>query len=262
MIKTAWIPDLSKGLTGDQSDFDAAWPADGTGMTIVDDPILGSTRKVIKMVCLDSYVSPMTPTENPRLQLEGPGIINNGDEFWTGMSVLIPTDKNLYPVLPADGWLGFQGIWGAPYQGSSPWRWLTLPMNDGTSENRMTIDRNATYNWDKPWQMRPVLRGRWIDMVWHGVHSNSTVVAPDGSMEGFYEIYVNIGDGNGLVQQTLNNGQKRIYMQTRADGQNGGPNHMSVTSYRLKGMFASATHWVGGIALGRSMDEVNPRSYG
>lgn len=47
-----------------------------------------------------------------------------------------------------------------------------------------------------------------------------------------------------------------------ADGQNGGPNHMSVTSYRLKGMFASSTHWVGGIALGRSMDEVNPRSYG
>ena len=246
-LPKAWIPDFASGITvgsGD-ADFAARWPVD-RGIDVVTDPIRGD-RKVIRFTCLDSYVAPMTPTENPRCQLEGPALIGEGTEFWAAQGLYFPADRSVYPdVTQSDGWIGFQGIWGPPWQGSSPWRVVQLP------GDRMTIDRNATYNWDKPWQRTPFPRGKWFDMAWHGLHSNDPT-------KGWYELWIN--EGSGWVQQTLNNGAKRIYMQTRSDGQNGGPNHMSVTSYRLKGMYESATHYVARPALARTLTEADPGSY-
>ena len=106
------------------------------------------------MTVSDKDVAPITPTENPRAQALSPGIINAGDEFWLETKFMLP--QNL-PSVP--GWMSLVSIYGAPFDGSSPWQ-------IGVDDNEFRWQRNGTYNWDIPWRA-PLVKGSWVTVLLH-----------------------------------------------------------------------------------------------
>jgi hypothetical protein len=223
--------DFSRGL--------AAWSTkiNEKAISVVDDPILGSKRKVAKFTVHDND---MGPGENPRAQIEGPANLVPGGEYWAGWSTLLPAD---FPTIPSGGWLTLQSIYGAPFAGAGP-------LGTRLGANELQFQRNATYNWDLPWR-QTIQRGRWTDFVYH------VKLSPDPTV-GFVELYLNTG--NGWAQQTLG-GQNRLYMKTLDSTNGAGPNSFRVNNYRKQGMFDVATLYHATPKVGTSFDAVAPNSH-
>lgn len=222
--------DFSKGLT--------AWPTriNQEDISVVDDPILGSRRKVAKFTVHDD----MGAGRNPRAQIEGPANLVRGGEYWVGWSTLLPSD---FPIIPSGGWFTFQSIYGAPFAGAGP-------LGTRLGGNQFQFQRNANYDWDLPWH-QTIQPGRWTDFVYH------VKLSPDPTV-GFVEIYLNTGKG--WAQQTLA-GQKRLYMKTLDSSNHTGPNSFRVTSYRKQGMFYVTTLYHAAPKVGPSFNAVAPSSY-
>jgi hypothetical protein len=230
---------------GDFKNGLSAWPSiiHKERISVVDDPILGSARKVAKLTVYDGDTG---PTENPRAQLEGPAMMNKGGEYWVGWSTLLPSD---FPTwLPSNGWLAFESIYGPPYAGAGP---MATRVYNGSSQTEIRYSRSDTYGYDNPWRTA-INRGHWTDFAWHVKLSSDPSV-------GFVEIYMNTGSG---WQQQLLKGQKRLYMKTMDASNNGGANNFRLGNYRLHGMFNVVTLYHASPKIGTSFDAVAPHSYG
>lgn len=224
--------DFAKGL--------AAWPSriNAERISIVDDPVLGSARKVAKFRVFDGDTG---PTPNPRAQLEGPANLVRGGEYWMGWSTYFPRN---FPALPRGGWLAFESIYGAPARDSGP-------MTATVSGSEIRYQRNASYRYDLPWRM-PVLRGRWVDFAWRVKLSSSARV-------GFVEIHVN--SGGGWRQQVLA-GRSRLYMRTLDSSNGARPNSFRLNNYRRRGMFRALSIYHASPKIGTTFRAVAPSSYG
>jgi hypothetical protein len=205
-------------------------------INIVPDP-LGLPRKVAKFTVYDSDIG---PTSNPRAMLATPEILARGRDYWLGWSTLFP-DHGFPASIP--GWLTFEAVYGPPGNGAGP-RHLQV------EGRRITWRRNATYNYDVPWEM-PLVRGRWIDFVIHQRQSSNPRV-------GFVALWVNTGSG--WRRQRLK-GQLRFHTRT-VDSTNGdGPNWHAVGLYRKRGMFRVVTLYQADQRVGTSFRAVAPHSY-
>jgi hypothetical protein len=230
--KVTFDGDFGKGLTAWQERIHPE------RISVVDDPILGSSRKVAKFTVYDGDTG---PTDDPRAQLESPSTLVSGGEYWTGWSTLFPKD---FPTLPSEGWLTIASIYGPPAVDDGP---LGTRLAD---DDLLLYQRNETYDYDVPWSI-PLVRGRWIDFAYHFKLSSD----PD---EGFVELYLNTG--NGWQQQTLA-GQDRLYMKTLDSSNGDGANSFRVNNYRKQGMFDVATLYHAAPKVGTSFDAVAPSSY-
>jgi hypothetical protein len=213
-------------------------------ISVVDDPILGARRKVVKFTVFDDDTG---PTEHPRAQLQGPPILREGEEFWAGWSTLLP--RSFPEELPCGigAWLTFASTYGAPYDGMGP----TAIRKRGCTA-KLTWQLDADHDFRIPWEA-PVPRGRWIDFVVHQKQSEDSDV-------GFVELYVNTGSG--WRKQRFSNGRTRFHTETLTEANDEGPNSHNLGLYRMQGMYDVLTLYHAAHKVGTSFDVVAPRSYG
>jgi hypothetical protein len=207
-------------------------------ITEVADP-LGSGESVLKMTVSDKDVAPVTPTENPRAQALSPDLIKSGSEFWLSTKFMLPQD---FPS-SIPGWMSLVSIYGAPFNGSSPWQ-------IGISGNKLSWERNDTYKWDVPWETT-FTKGSWTTVLLHERFAS----------DGFVEMWINgtpvkfftsgSGYNPGRYAQT-----EHLAMKTMDSSNNGGANAAKIMQYREAGMFSSATVYFGALKVGKTRASV------
>lgn len=213
-------------------------------ITIVNDPILGTRRKVMKFTVQDSDIG---PTANPRAQVETAQVFGTGSDIYIGWSTLFPSS---WPdALPGGGqsWLTLEEVYGPPWAGASP---VKIGMRSGAPA--LTFQRNSSYGWDVPWEQGPIVKNRWYDFV---IHERLSSDARIGSVE-FWT-----STGAGWKQQLLG-AQTKLFMRTLDSSNDRGPNYSALKLYRLRGMYDVLTVFHAGHRVGTSFDVVAPHSYG
>jgi hypothetical protein len=185
---------------------------------VVDDPVLGSARKVLRFQVRQTDTG---PTEDPRAQLETPFDFREGQDRFFGFSLLFPDD---FPSeLPERAWvtLGEQA-YGPNYRGAGG---TSIRVHNGVDggEAELRWQRNGSYGWDIPWRGPKIseITGRWVDLVQRiKLHRDPTM--------GFVELWMNTGSG--WRRQTLG-GRNRLYMSTYDAANGGGPNNSRLSLY-------------------------------
>jgi hypothetical protein len=195
-------------------------------ITEVPDPA-GSGELSFQMNVSESDVYPVTPTENPRAQALSPPIIDAGDEFWLKTKFMLPEEM---PTI--DGWMSLVSIYGAPFNGSSPWQ-------IEATEDELLWMRNETYDWDVPWRM-PLVKGRWITVLLHERFGS----------DGFVEMWI---DGQPV---SFFGREQHLAMQTMDASNNEGANAAKIMQYREAGMFDSASVYFGALLVGKTRASV------
>ena len=135
---------------------------------------------------LNSDVAPLTPTVNPRSQLDSPfNLFKQGNTYWESFEVYVPTTQ----TLPSKGWISLESaVYGAPFAGTPP---ATIAIDNGA----FRFQRNGVG--PNPFQVAwttPVVKGQWYRFTWHF----------DLAANGWIELYVND------VQQPLKSGSTSV----------------------------------------------------
>lgn len=199
-------------------------------MSIVDDPILGASRKVINMTIHEADGGGGTSSARPRGQLATPNALGEGTEFWVGSGLLLPVG---FPTpTTASGFNAFQQIMGTPATGYPPVQFGFYGNAGGFGWKRepakgsvMALDIKPTY-------------GKWMDVVMHVKMSFNAAV-------GFVGFYINTGSG--YVQQDLAPSpgdtlvRNRLYTQTITDGAQVSPLRNDIQHYRSENMYNVST---------------------
>jgi hypothetical protein len=199
----------------------------------------GSGESALKMTVANSDVYPVTPTSDPRAQLDSPTIFNPGAEFWWSSKFYLPS--NFPSSVP--GWLTvMEGPYGPPFDGAPPWH---IEVNG----EHIQWGRNDTYHWDVPWQM-PLVRGSWVHVLLHERFAS----------DGWVEMWINGQPitffGSGTYNPNHVAPTQRLAMQTMDHSNNGGTNFAVIQSYRKAGMFSSVSLFQGPMALGTTRTSV------
>lgn len=186
----------------------------GHRIRVVDDPgPLGSARKVLRF---EVHESDDQLTGDPRAQAETPRMFHEGEEIWVGFSTYFPSAwPDRIPAGPGN-FVTFAEVYGPPYQGSAP---VKLSMRAG--REALTFQRNATYDWDIPWEQGPIEKNVWHDWVIREKLSS------DGQV-GFVEIYRNTGAGWAPMPLF---GKTRLYTQTIDASNAQGPQYHKLALY-------------------------------
>jgi Polysaccharide lyase len=207
------------------ADFDLLQAAPGA-ISEVPDPA-GSGETSFQMNVSNNDVYPLTPTDNPRAQALSPPIIDSGDEFWLQTKFMLP--QNLPSV---KGWMSLVSIYGAPFEGSSPWQ-------IEVADDEIRWERNETYDWDIPWRM-PLVKGRWVSVLLHERFAS----------DGWVEMWI---DGQ---QVSFAAAGTRLEMQTMDSSNDEGANAAKIMQYREEGMFDSASVYFGALKVGTTRASV------
>jgi hypothetical protein len=209
----------------------------------VPDP-LGSGATVLDFDVLDTDVhgSPTcqgsgTATENPRAMAITPGFIESGDEFWLRTEFLIPEG---FPSVPQ--WLTLVEIFGPPFENDSPWHFQV-------DDDEFRFQRNATYEFDVPWNA-PEVKGRWIELMTHERFGE----------QGFLEMWVD-GKKVEFFATKLRNPRRepeseRLEMATMDRSNDEGPNSVRIGQYRKAGMFDEGSIYYRFVKVGTTRESV------
>jgi hypothetical protein len=235
-------------------------PVHGERIDVVDDPVPGSTRKVLRMR-VNRHDN--GPTANSRAQISTPGnTLQNGDEFWAGVSLYLePLDAQDKAAFrdDANGHVSFAQIYGPPYAAAAPVRigrvWASSLDADLFGVGGVTTGAEGGVTTTNIWRT-PTVEGRWIDTVLH------VRLSPDPNV-GFVEVYFNSGDGAGLVQQQLADGTTRTHYATLTTSNwtrgTWPGNHMDLQVYRPARMpIEWMTVFFADHAIGNSLEEIRP----
>lgn len=156
----------------------------------------GSGREVISLTTANTDVG--NPTTNPRCQLGTKRVFKEESPFALRTRLWFPADFPFY------GWMTLIGMWAPPFgSDGAPFHFMTW---DGKT---LRVERNRNHGDDTPLWM-PLSRGVWVDVLWAGFLSKDP-------SRGYGEV-----DLNG-VPQTFSNGQRRLYMATIDDSNQGNP---------------------------------------
>lgn len=221
-------------------------------VSVVDDPVLGDDRKVLKF---EVYNEDTEPTENPRAQLETPYDFEEGDDRYFGFSYLFPSS---FPTeLPSEGWVALGSIaYGPPYDGAGPLSIRVQNSADGDGAE-LRWQRNDTYGNDIAWTGPKIadIQGRWVDFVFRAkLHRDPDL--------GFVELWMNTGSG--WERQQLN-GNDHLHMNTYDDSNDEGANNSRIGLYYRKDIDGPLTMYQGPIRIATAGDGafamVAPDSY-
>jgi hypothetical protein len=112
----------------------------------------------IELGCFSSDVAPLTPNQNPRAQLVGPAVINQGEEYHLDVTVQMPASA-LPKSWTNDGahWVEvLQPFYGPPYAGSPPLRLISM---DGAKLSVREADLSPRWSTD-------ALAAQWRGVTW------------------------------------------------------------------------------------------------
>lgn len=204
--------------------------ATASRLALVDEPTRDGGRAA-RFSAADGDVAPLTPTANPRAQLNSKLDFAEGDNDYVGWSTYLPKG---FPT-GVNPWFVFFQFHGDPYAGSPR---LALGVKGG----RIGLERDAAYRFDRPWTA-PVRTGRWMDFVMHVKWSRNPRV-------GFIELWL---DGK---KQSFARSGKRLEMATiKADQKRV---EIIPTNYRKRGSVrGTVTVYHDNIAVGTSYKAVD-----
>lgn len=219
----------------------SAWPirfnANDPKMPVVDDPILGSSRKVLDMTILESDGGGGTSLDNPRGQLQAPSAIYPGATFWASFSLLLPSGYPQPTLAWPSGWNAFFQLFGTSDTGYPSFRlafegdsgafgWRRQPSKGG----EMALDIAPQYD-------------EWMDFAF-ALHMSESPSA------GWIEVFTNFGSG--WVQRPLAPSAgdalvgNRLYTETITAGHEAGGYYAThLQNYRKAEMYASSTCYHG-----------------
>jgi hypothetical protein len=207
-------------------------PAD---IVIINDPILGAGRKVVRISVNDGDTGGVT-TDN-RAQLETPQQWFEGADIYIGCGFMLDAS---FPDLGSSMWATFAQVFGPPYGGSAPY---SVDFNNGT-----------VIEFDGYTDSTNMRRGVWYDFVVHEKLSTSTG-------NSLAEMWVNQGSGYVYINSNLGHGATLL-----AGINDGGNNYHKIANY------TGASQWTSGQypitvyfschKVGSTFAIVDPHSYG
>jgi hypothetical protein len=205
-------------------------------VTEVPDPA-GSGQTVFKFTVGDTDKT-QGSTPNPRGELITKSTITAGEEFWWSTKFFLPAD---FPAA-TPGWVNLMQLFGGQASGSPPFH---LELENGI----LKWQRNATYNWDVPWQM-PQIRNQWETVMVHERFAS----------DGFVEMWINGNQvtffGSGTYNPSHVAPTTRLEMATMDSSDNAGPNSLYLQQYRKKGMYPTLTTYEGPLLIGNTRASV------
>lgn len=180
----------------------------------------GAANSAQEFTTYNTDVYPLTPTSNPRSQLDTPmTVLKPGNTYWESFEVYIPQSFTFLE----NGWVELETmVYGYPYAGTPP---VGLSLETG----RFRFQRSS-YGPD-PWQVAwsaPVVKGQWYRFTWHFLFSAA----------GWVELYVNDAQQN-LRQGTTSYERLPINLLDATDDT--GPWMSDEQLYYQLGMFPSAS---------------------
>jgi hypothetical protein len=164
-------------------------------------------------------VAPLTPTVNPRSQLDSPTLFKSGQQYWESFEVYVPQSF----TFATKGWVSLESaVYGAPFAGTPP---ATISIENG--DFRFQRNGQGSNPFQVAWST-PVVKGQWYRFTWHF----------DLAANGWVELYVND------VQQELTSGSSQVLqlplaMIDASDSQ--GPWYSQEQLYYQLGTYQQAT---------------------
>jgi hypothetical protein len=209
--------------------------------SVVPDP-LGGAGNVIKFAVNDAD-RPYDGAENPRADIESPGMFRPGDNDYIAVPMLIP--QNVPAVDTNTAFFEMAEIYGAPFNGSPT---VSVGLSDygENGVNHFVMNQNASYGYKRAWTGPAANDGQWHTVIFH--------VNFETDDTGYVQIYF---DGQ---LQTLANGQTTLYEPTLDPGVNWDgkdPDFLNVQQYRSAGSFpGTVTTYSGTPRIGTSLASV------
>jgi len=141
---------------------------------VVPDPA-GGSDDVLRVTADNVDVAPLTPTDNPRAELNTPmDILKPDGRYWESYEVYVPTSFNVADSY--DGWLSLGSpFYGSPFAGTPPIEMMIMDDEFLWGSNRDSqVPGTVLFR-------KPLVLGQWVRFTWHIFPSNN----------GFVELYVN-----------------------------------------------------------------------
>ncbi|KQX05674.1 MULTISPECIES: hypothetical protein [unclassified Leifsonia] len=231
---------------------------------LVNDPILGSARKVAKISVPESarYDADQPTKTTVRFQSSSRRNIVEGDEFCVGFAFMPPADfPTVYPKSDpanpngpdATGYIALFQFYGPPYVQGSP---LVLHADRRLASDPLDefVVRGNELNAGDPWPYLslPYRRGRWTDVVLR-IHVSRSI------SKGWIETYVNQGAATSVQPVPFVNGAHRVpRVLARPDSE---AFRTDMQIYRVANRFPVVSMYQTGHRIARTVAEADPRSY-
>lgn len=224
---------------------------------------LNASRKAIRASVPNSakYDADQPTKTTVRFQSASKRSIVEGDEFCIGFAILPPSDfPTTYgekdPTNPGGretGWINIFQFYGPPYDRVAT---MIMQANRRTSDDPMDeffLARNDLNEGEPvPLISFPYNRGKWTDIVIRMRASRSIE-------SGWIEFYINQGRHTSVQPVSYINGLTRIPRVTLFSDSQEFRNDMQI--YRVADRIENVTLWHTGHKVGRTVAEVDPRSY-
>ncbi len=188
----------------------------------------GAAGMAQQFTTYNTDVAPLTPTVNPRSQLDTPTLFKSGQQYWESFEVYIPANY----TFNSKGWVSLESaVYGRPFAGTPP---ATISIENGMF--RFQRNGQGSNRYQVAWTT-PVVKGQWYRFTWHF----------DLAANGWVELYVND------VQQPLENGNTQVMqlplaMLDASDSQ--GPWYSQEQLYYQLGTYQSESMFFKNYAVG------------
>lgn len=230
-LNFAGAPDSDRAVVY-TAQSEPSWPAPRQG------------RYAVRLTAGNEDVAPLTPTEDPRAQLDSPVLAPEGTgELWIGWSIYFPVD---FPTDIGEGanWYTFAELFGEPYAGSSILNFCVKHLGGVQSVANCRGEEQGS---DEPWSV-PLQRGRWHDFVMHTKLSRASQV---GYLELWYD----------NIPQLFAGGERRMMEPTVQSGVSDHNFQFNVTNYRRHNSYSGrVTIYQDAARAGRSFEDVAPHA--
>lgn len=196
-------------------------------MSFVDSPSEPVIGKVLRM---EAKRTDAGPTPNPRVQLSTSDVLDRCAEFWTAVSVFIPSmsphDVENYLSVP-DPHINYLQIYGKPYGGTAPLIFEQY-YDEETRARRLRLRASSTFDGHArhvvAWS-GPLIENSWFRLVMHVKMSNESDV-------GFVEFAAQQADHGPGIGGAAVKMSARVYFPTLSDVNSSASNHVDLQVYR------------------------------
>lgn len=238
------------------SDFSLLQQCVSGRITEVADP-LGSGKTVMSFEPHPSDIASnkecgegAAPTEDPRAWAVSKSAIPNETEFWLRARFMVPAG---FPEFEQTSWVDMLEIYGAPFEGPSPWNFEMKPL---TIEGEYLGDafmhqRNETYGYDIPWY-ETLSTGKWEEVLLHEKFSEKGFVEEwfNGVQEKFFNPAREVWNPSGAPETT------KLEMATRDFTNDGEANSVRIGQYRAEENFTPSPTYFEYVKVGKTKASV------
>jgi hypothetical protein len=190
------------------------------------------------------------PTKDPRAWAVSKSAIPNETEFWLRARFLIP---NGFPEFERTSWVDLMEVYGAPFEGPSPWNFEIKPVEtEGVYQGDGFVhQRNESYGWDVPWY-ETLSTGKWDEVLLHEKFAEKGFVEEwfNGVQEKFFNPAKEFWNPNGEPETT------KLEMKTRDFTNDGEANSVRIGQYRAEESFTPTPDYFEFVKVGKTKASV------